>query len=62
MKKKNKVSEKLNISPLALPGLDRIAKVGAGFTILDDKVIIVCDKSYARQLLGRVRDKGLPPS
>lgn len=62
MKKKNKLPDKINIAPLELPGLDRIAHMGAGFTILDDKVIIICDKSYARHLLGRGRDKGLPPS
>lgn len=62
MKKDKKHCESVNVAQLNLPGLDRIAHMGAGFTILDDKVIIICDKSYARHLLGKGRDKGLPPS
>ena len=62
MKKKQKQAEPVNVAPLDLPGLDRVAKMGAGFTILDDKVIIICDKPFARRLLASRRDRTLPPS
>lgn len=62
MKKKQKQAEPVNVAPLDIPGLDRVAKMGMGFTVLDDKVIIICDKSFANRLLSSRRDKGLPPS
>lgn len=65
MKKTEKMPgkpEKRQTVDAKLPELSRIAHKNMGFTILEDKVIIICDKSYAGQLLGRGRDKGLPPS
>lgn len=65
MKKNNKILKepmRRQTVDAKLPELSRIAHKSVGFTVLEDKVIIICDKSYARQLLGKGRDKGLPPS
>ena len=59
--KKKKTPDPVKAAALDLPGLSQIQAMGTGFTILDDKVIIICDKSTARRLLCQNRNKGQLP-
>lgn len=62
MRYKKDGSQKLKAATAELLNLSHNLPNGAGFTVLDDKVIIICDKSFANRLLSSRRNKGLPPS
>ena len=65
MKKNNKILKepiRRQTVDAELPELSRIAHKSVGFTVLEDKVIIICDRSFAERLLDRRHDKALPPS
>ena len=57
--KKSKNPEPVKAA-LKLPDLSQ-TRGANDFTVLDDKVIIICDKSTARWLLQQSRDKGQLP-